>query len=397
MNYNSFDNFLCDGKSGFEKAKKIGLIDCDLSSGRSHYPNLALMKLSSYYKTKGCEVRLITYEDANPNNLFGQIFDIVFASKVFTDTRVPDFVMNTDYIHIGGTGFYYNKATPLHYDIEHSYPTYNLYSHIKSLKENKFFTDFSIGFMTRGCIRGCEFCVNRDSKKSVRHSSISEFINNDKPFIMLWDDNVTANKDFISILNELDLTGKPYVFKQGLDIRLLNGEKMQRLWRANYFTSNKSKGTRIYHFAFDNIADYSLIEKRLKEYYYNKPYSFKVFFYVLTGFDRSNKYDDEFYIKDIKDLLRRIELLFKYNAYPYVMLHQNYKKNPNFEVMRQICRVCNTPMMITNKTMGEALKQSKFKYAIDYLNKYDSWFLDIMFNSKLPYRAKNLKRTVKIY
>ena len=53
---------------------KIGLIDVD-----SKMPNLALMKLSAYYKKEGCQTEL-SYP------LFVQNYDKVFASKIFTYT-----------------------------------------------------------------------------------------------------------------------------------------------------------------------------------------------------------------------------------------------------------------------------------------------------------------------
>lgn len=52
---------------------KIGLIDLD-NTGR--FPNLALMKISGYYKSRGNEVGW--YEPLNTG------YDIVYVSKVFT-------------------------------------------------------------------------------------------------------------------------------------------------------------------------------------------------------------------------------------------------------------------------------------------------------------------------
>ena len=111
---------MCDGKTGFEKAKTIGLIDNELCTRSNHsFPNLATMKLSSYYKAKGCDVRLVTFDEINPNTLFNNSFDAVFVSKVFSDTETPSFIDNMPNVHKGGSGFYYDLATPLHEDIEH--------------------------------------------------------------------------------------------------------------------------------------------------------------------------------------------------------------------------------------------------------------------------------------
>jgi len=382
---------MCDGKSGFEKAKRIGLIDNELCTRPNHsFPNLAIMKISAYYKNKGCNVTLIAFTEINPNTLFQSKYDAVFVSKVFSDTETPLFIDNLDFVHKGGSGFYYDKSTPLHNDIEHSFPDYSIYENIPSCSHD-YYHKYSIGFITRGCIRKCDFCINRNSNKVEANSTLAEFVDNKRPYVMLLDDNITAYKDFYKTFEELNNLNIPFVFKQGMDFRLLNKKKMNIVWNSNYKKSgekNGKGGVKLFHFAFDNIADYILIEKRLKEYYFNKPFSFMMFFYVIVGFDRSHKYNDDFYKRDILDLLTRVKLLFKYNAYPYIMLHEDYKKNPNNEVIRQLARICNNPMMITNKTIRKSLeiysKTSNTEKTISIIEKIDPEFLNIVFNSKMP-------------
>ena len=38
--------------------------------------------LSAYYKNKGCKVKLISFEEINPSNLFTEKYDVIFVSKV---------------------------------------------------------------------------------------------------------------------------------------------------------------------------------------------------------------------------------------------------------------------------------------------------------------------------
>lgn len=381
---------------------KIGIIDADLIYKKEHkFPNLACLKISGYHKKLGHDVNLISYEDINPNSLFFQKFDKVYISKVFTDTKVPENILNLPFVEYGGTGFFYDKAPDLPYEIEHSFPDYNLYDKwieekvCNGKKRNyfKYYIDYSIGFITKGCFRQCEFCVNRNKKKVELHSPINEFLDKKRPFIMLLDDNVTGSDQYLKIIENLNNTGKQFVFKQGMDFRLMTKKRMKILWNSNYLSTakdGKCKGARVFHFAFDNIKDYNIIEKRLKEYYYNKPYSFKVFFYVLVGYDRNNEYNNVFFKQDINNLIKRIELLFKYNAYPYIMLHENYKLNPEKEIIRQIARTCNTPMFITNKTIKKAVIQNKKYKLLKYLELNHKQFLNIQFNSKL-YKTKKRK------
>lgn len=366
---------------------KIALIDNELSTRKNHsFPNLAIMKLSSYFKSKGCIVKLVNFDMINPNMLFNESYDFILISKVFTDTKTPEFINKMKNVIIGGSGFFYDKAEPLPYEIEHSFPDYDIYKNIKSCN-SKYYTDFSIGFTTRGCIRQCKFCINRNYKKVELHSPISEFLDKNRKYIMLLDDNITASRYFFDIIDALNETKKQFVFKQGMDFRLLTFKKQEKIfYNSNYYipSTGQQISARCFHFAFDYIEDYDKIEKRLKEVYYNRRYAFKMFFYVLVGFDKNDKYDNEFFKSDIKSTLLRIELLFKYYAYPYIMLHENYKLNPDFWVLNKLKNMCNNPAYITNKTMKEAILQKKEYNLLKYLQKNYNWFLDIKFNSKLP-------------
>ena len=382
---------MCDGKNGFEKTKTIGLIDNELCTRSNHrFPNLAIMKISTYYKNKGCNVRLITFDEINPSTLFTSKFDVVFISKVFSDTETPEFINSLSFVKKGGSGFYYDKATPLHEDIEHSFPDYSIYENIASCK-HEYYHKYSIGFITRGCIRQCSFCININSKKVEAHSKLSEFVDKKRPYIMLLDDNITAYKGFYKTFEELNSLNIPFVFKQGMDFRLLTLNKMKVVFNSNYAMPNGRLKT--FHYAFDNIEDSEIIEKKLKIYYENTPYKHNVWFYVLVGFDRTHEYSSEFYLKDLEDMLKRIEILFKYNAFPYIMLHKDYNKSPFNEEILSICRICNFPALIGSKTFGDSLLKAKKEKAFDTINKYFPKYLILkinnrMFKSKLPNKAK---------
>lgn len=74
---------------------RIGLIDVD----GHNYPNLALMKISAYHKSKGDSVEWAIGFDT---------YDIIYQSKVFDETYTEDI----DYLPIaaeirkGGTGYF---------------------------------------------------------------------------------------------------------------------------------------------------------------------------------------------------------------------------------------------------------------------------------------------------
>lgn len=132
----------------------VGLIDVD-----SHnFPNLCLMKISQYHKRRGDNVEWW-------NGL--KHYDRVYMSKVFDSSISPDmgYAINADEIVKGGTG--YGLKNNLPDEIEHIFPDYDLYG-IKTT---------AYGFLTRGCPRGCPFCIvgEKEGLKARQVAEIGEF------------------------------------------------------------------------------------------------------------------------------------------------------------------------------------------------------------------------------
>lgn len=272
------------------------------------------MKISAWHKNRGHSVELLT------DYTRVEMFDTVYVSKVFTDTAVPKHVLQLSNVVYGGTGFYYDKAEPLRYEVEHCMPDYHLYdewvyyqlgSGGKKL-DFKYYTDYSIGFLTRGCFRQCEFCVNKNYKRVLAHSPIDEFFDQTRSKTCLLDDNFFGYPKWNELMCMLQDTGRKFQFKQGLDERLLTDEKCKMLFGSNYDGD--------YIFAFDNIDDRNLIEEKarlIRRYLKNEGQNVK--FYVLCGFDRTNNYDMNFWKDDIEGLFERVFILSKYNFKPYIM------------------------------------------------------------------------------
>ena len=297
---------------------EIAIIDADLIGRKHHrFPNLVCMKLSGYFKAYGWKVKLKTDYD----NL--DRFHKVYVAKVFFDTPLPDgglFGNPLDAPNVikGGTGFDFDNAKPLPVHIEHHMPDYHLYDGVCDFK---FYTDYSIGFLTRGCFRHCPFCVNRRSNKVVAHSPLIEFLDNSRKKICLLDDNFFGFDGWKDLLLELRATGKPFVFKQGLDVRLLDAEKAELLFSSKYDGD--------FIFAFDNVALAPLIEEKIQlmQHYIDLSKN-RVKFYVLCGYDRSGKYDDDFWQRDLQSVLDRVNLLKRYGCLPYIMRHNCYTSAP---------------------------------------------------------------------
>lgn len=331
------------------------------------------MKISGYEKDQNNNVTLkLDYNDLDK-------FDKVYISKVFTDTYIPEDILTLSNIEYGGTGFFYDKAPPLPDYIEHHKPDYHLYDEwvneqinnkiiIKEKKLNKtltkkqidkirdnykYFLDYSIGFTTRFCFRGCKFCVNQNYKEVLKWSPLNEFIDLNKPKICLLDDNVFGCKTWKQILFELQQINKPFQYKQGLDERLLTEEKIKILFNSRYDGD--------FIFAFDNINDAELIKSKLKlirRHYKNKGRNIK--FYVLCAFDEKEKNEDEevkkqayskdFWAKDVKNTFERIKILMEYNCLPYIMRYEKYNISPYYGTYVNLASWCNQPNMFKKKS-----------------------------------------------
>lgn len=201
---------------------KIGLIDVD-----SHnHPNLCLMKLSTYHRRRGDWVEW--WKPAGH-------YDVVYKSRVFTDTYSKDTieVKNADEVIRGGTG--YGIGANLPFDVEHSRPDYFIYPQ---------FLGTAYGFLTRGCPRNCGFCIvsGKEGRRSVQVADLSEFWNGQEE-IKLMDANLLACPDHEKLLMQLIESRAVVDFEQGLDIRLINADNVSLLNRVR---------TKAVHFAWDN-------------------------------------------------------------------------------------------------------------------------------------------------
>jgi len=275
-------------------------------------------------------------------------------SKVFTDTEIPEWVLKLPNIKYGGTGFFYDKAEPLPNYIEHHMPDYHLYDNwvseqisngIKKL-DFRYYTDYSIGFTTRGCFRKCPFCINKNYNKVEIHSPVEEFLNPNRKYICLLDDNILGFSKWEDVFKSLQTTSKRFEYKQGMDLRLMTDKKAKTLINSKYIGD--------YIFAFDNIADKEEIEQKLKlwrKYCTTTAQTTKL--YVFCGYDRNNKWDYEFWVQDIKDAFERIKILMKYGCLPYIMRYYRYEESPYRGIYINLARWCNQPSFLIKKSFRE--------------------------------------------
>ena len=280
---------------------RIGLIDVD---GSNRFPNLALMKISAWHKGIGDTVEW--YEP-----MFSGHFDKVYLSKVFSFTPDFDYPIDADIVERGGTGycislvngkevFDQSKNKNLPYAIEHIYPDYSIYPELTK--------DTAYGFLTRGCPRGCDFCIveMKEGRCSVKVADLSEFWHGQKK-IVLCDPNILACKDWKDLLQQCIDSGAKIDFNQGLDIRLMTEEKAEMI--------AKMKIKEI-HFAWDRYEDKDKVLPKLELFAsvaspnIKKKQVHNAIVYTIVNFDTSMEQD-----------LDRIYTLRDMGYWPYVMIY----------------------------------------------------------------------------
>lgn len=186
----------------------VALVDVD----GHNFPNLALMKLSAWHKAQGDSV-----EWYSP--LFSQP-DKIYASKVFTFT--PDY---TDYAPHhpepirGGTG--YDATVKLPDAVERMSPDRSIYPQY----------DYIIGFLTRGCIRKCPWCVVPRKEGAIRIvNHIRDIAHGGKDVVLLDNNFLAADESFVA--DQLAYIARHKIridFNQGLDARLVTPENAKLL------------------------------------------------------------------------------------------------------------------------------------------------------------------------
>lgn len=245
---------------------KIGLHDSD----NKNFPNLVLMKLSAYHKAKGDDVSFFMPMDS---------YDKVYSSKVFTFNS-DDPYLPPDTIK-GGTGYQLRSTLPD--EIEHICPDYQLYD-----------TNFSVGFLTRGCPNKCSFCFVPEKEGEVRRNAdYTEFTRHRN--IIFMDNNVLAHDHGIEQIQKLGNTNHKVDFNQGLDARLIDDQVAKRLSKLLFIEPLRM--------ACDNKSQMKSIEKAVKLLRENNVTPKRYFCYML--------------VKDVEDAHYRAEFLRSINVDPF--------------------------------------------------------------------------------
>lgn len=277
---------------------KVGLIELD----NTEFPNIALMKISSYNKSLGDTVEW--YEP-----LFGGWYDVVYVSKVFTYSADYPYEINADTVIYGGGGYNNDELS-----LDTVMPDYSLYG----------IEDEAYGYLTRGCPNNCPYCVvpKLDGNSVRKVADLGDFWSGQKT-INIMDANLLGLNNRIEVVDlfEQMIESKAYInFVQGLDIRLIDDEIIDLLLRMKI---------KIIHFAWDDPRD-KIIPQKLQHFRDRTGWGIrKVAVYVLTNFWST-----------IQEDLERIYTIRDIGFTPFDMVYDRHLLPRGHEVLR-MQRWCN--------------------------------------------------------
>jgi radical SAM superfamily enzyme YgiQ (UPF0313 family) len=187
----------------------IGLISVD----GFNYPNLALMKISTYHKNKGNNV---SWVDSNG------YYDFIYQSKIFTYTQDNYSITGMGHVFKGGTGYNMDELPDY---IDGLHPDYSIYPQ---------FTE-AYGFLTRGCPNKCSWCVVPHKEGNIKpYMSIEEVAGNRKN-VILMDNNVLASDWGLQQIEKAVGLKLRLDFNQGLDARLIDNDIAKLLSKVKWY------------------------------------------------------------------------------------------------------------------------------------------------------------------
>jgi len=256
---------------------KIGLIDID----GHNFPNLALMKLSAWHKARGDTVELTT-----PLGVYG--YDAGYATKVFTFTPMPEL---PDWVEVGGSGVDLHKRLPE--EIERCCPDYDLYG-----------LDYSLGFLTRGCVRKCPWCLVPEKEGAICPAAdIEDFARHRD--VVLMDNNVLASEHGLRQIEKIAALGLRVDFNQGLDARLIDDSVARLLAKVKWHNPIR--------LACDSHAMIPHIQKAVELLRWHNATPRAYFVYVL--------------VRDVADALERVRFLKMLNLDPFAQPFRDFTTN----------------------------------------------------------------------
>lgn len=304
----------------------VGLHDAEKEYFKRNkvFPNYALMKISSWHKSQGDTVEwwIPSFK-----------YDRVYSSKVFdftpTNPYLPDDAIR------GGTGY---RDLPMDLklppEVDQVFPDYSIYPDC----------DYAVGYLTRGCIRNCRWCVvPRKEGKIQAYRTWEDIVRHDTDKLVLMDNNILACKHGIEQLQGLIGSGYRIDLNQGMDARLVDDRIADIL--------SKLRWIRFIRFSCDQKSQIEPIRRTIDLLGKHGVKPYRIFIYLLVT-------------KDIQDAAERVEALKGYKA---INLYAQAERNERLEIIPNKAQLEFQQRYVyggcfRSETWSEYCKRKEFQY-----------------------------------
>lgn len=304
----------------------------------TRYPPIGLLKLSSYFKKKGCTTEYIRgciEPQRTPNRIFitslftwtwRPVWEAVhFYKKMFPNTPA----------YLGGI---YASLLPEHAALSGADRIF----HSICKKAENLMPDYtlvpewdgSIIFSSRGCKNACKFCAvpQIEGTMNSMRKSIKKFVWNSHSRIIFFDNNFLANEHWKLILKELFDLDKKVDFNQGIDASLISDEVASDLAQLKLDSSIRLAYDMPYQKNHVQTAIHNLINNGIRKR--------EIFVYTLFNY---NETPAEF-LNRVKDILNWGVVCYPMRYEPLFTLEKNVYVSPKWtnqqiEMVQQARRV----------------------------------------------------------
>ncbi len=305
------------------------LIDVD-----SKIPNLALMKIAKWLRTKGERLELVRLR-ARWSERQIRPASKVWISCVFTWNQKIAVQLQRRFegmgipVEIGGSGV--SLITKLPPFIESLSPDYSLYG-----------DDRAVGFVQRGCIRKCQFCIVPQKEGRLadnEYRPLSEWVPDGFSKILLLDNEFAACPYENEVLDFVKTNHWKLSITQGYDLRCVTPEKAQKL--AEYKPWSLKFDRKTLYVAWDYFFIEPYVRKGIETLLEAGFKGHEIMVYCLVGFNTTHAQD--YY---------RVQVLWgEYGVLPFLMRY-NLRKDDSF--LNALARYTNRgPAIYRNHSFEE--------------------------------------------
>jgi len=289
----------------------------------TRFPPLGLLKLATYHRMKGDNVRLVRGQKQLEIRV-----DRIYVTSLFTYAWKPvheavkyykRLYPSTD-LWLGGI---YASLMPEHAKLSGADHIYEgLFAEAENLMPAYDLVpewDGSIIFSSRGCIRRCGFCAvpKLEGKPNGLKYSIKHLIYPGHTKVILWDNNILANPNWKAIFDELIELGLKVDFNQGLDARLISERSAEKL------SQMKLQFVRL---AYDTQKVGSSVKRAIELLYQHGIRKKKIIVYTLFNFED----DPEDFFQRVRDILNWGAACYPMRFEPLDSLEKNQHVGPNW-------------------------------------------------------------------